>query len=430
MIATNYLVIAGVSIMCLLVIIIHLQESELFPKWTVRRFQFMAIITIIAIVIDATFFILEGKTNSPTFFMYVLKAIEFSLNAFIILIAVEILCKGRKRNKKDPIIKIKMIVFGACILNVVIQFITIFGHFIFTIDEQNYYQRTNFTWIYVGFLLLCILMLIAAIRIYSIEAQSLNQMTILGFLLVFSTGFVIRALLQKTNFDWLCMVLSFLILCLYYYNVTMKLDALTNLLNRHAYEYMVNHIDFTTVIIMIDTNNLKGINDNYGHECGDKVLKLFAKCILKTYKNYAYCYRIGGDEFCVILKPGVFNQLIEEMPRCDVYTMCEEFMTRLDETINKYKERDPENNFYLTYGVSQGYGIYKAPSDHPSVKENMPLTRVIHLADMRMYHQKAEFKKKLEASGDKIKPVKGNKNRPKVKYKPTDPELIEDSGLE
>jgi hypothetical protein len=100
MIATNYYVIAGVSIMCLLVIIIHLQESELFPKGTVHRFQYMAVITIIAIVIDATFFLLEGKTNSPTFFMYVLKAIEFSLNAFIILIAVEILCKGRKSNKK------------------------------------------------------------------------------------------------------------------------------------------------------------------------------------------------------------------------------------------------------------------------------------------------------------------------------------------
>ena len=48
--------------------------------------------------------------------------------------------------------------------------------------------------------------------------------------------------------------------------------------------------------------DFKQINDRYGHLQGDVCLAEIADCIKKAYARCGYCYRIGGDEFCVLLK--------------------------------------------------------------------------------------------------------------------------------
>ena len=53
---------------------------------------------------------------------------------------------------------------------------------------------------------------------------------------------------------------------------------------------------------MFDVDNFKQINDHYGHVQGDVCLAEIAECIKKVYANDGYCYRTGGDEFCVLLK--------------------------------------------------------------------------------------------------------------------------------
>ena len=54
--------------------------------------------------------------------------------------------------------------------------------------------------------------------------------------------------------------------------------------------------------MFLDVDEVKVVNDHYGHLYGDECLKKIGKTILKVYGGNGYCYRIGGDEFCVILK--------------------------------------------------------------------------------------------------------------------------------
>lgn len=84
------------------------------------------------------------------------------------------------------------------------------------------------------------------------------------------------------------------------------LDTLTGLINRRYIEsyvdYLVaNYIPFS--MQMIDMDNFKQVNDNYGHHIGDEVLKEFSRRITNIYKNNkeALIGRFGGDEFIVIL---------------------------------------------------------------------------------------------------------------------------------
>lgn len=56
--------------------------------------------------------------------------------------------------------------------------------------------------------------------------------------------------------------------------------------------------------VVFGVDDFKQINDRYGHIQGDRCLAGIAECIKKSYANFGYCYRIGGDEFCVLLKNG------------------------------------------------------------------------------------------------------------------------------
>lgn len=82
-------------------------------------------------------------------------------------------------------------------------------------------------------------------------------------------------------------------------------DALTGLYNRSHFQFLVeedlNHNKPGTFVIF-DMDNFKGVNDTYGHQVGDAVLKLFAGVLKKYGEQRLYPCRLGGDEFCVFLR--------------------------------------------------------------------------------------------------------------------------------
>jgi len=65
-----------------------------------------------------------------------------------------------------------------------------------------------------------------------------------------------------------------------------------------------------TYFCLVDMNNLKKINDTFGHAAGDNAIMEIAKTLSECFAS-AECYRIGGDEFCIIAE-GVQEQFIKE----------------------------------------------------------------------------------------------------------------------
>ena len=85
-------------------------------------------------------------------------------------------------------------------------------------------------------------------------------------------------------------------------------DPLTNLFNRRGMEYSLGMILPTMSgtkncisAIVLDIDHFKKINDTYGHDGGDEVLKIFAKEIDKNHRDKDVCTRLGGEEFAFIL---------------------------------------------------------------------------------------------------------------------------------
>jgi diguanylate cyclase (GGDEF)-like protein len=82
-------------------------------------------------------------------------------------------------------------------------------------------------------------------------------------------------------------------------------DSLTGVLNHRAFqEQLAEAIDdarASVVLMMIDLDGLKAVNDRYGHQLGDDQIKLLARTVLAGIQDPDRLYRLGGDEFAVVL---------------------------------------------------------------------------------------------------------------------------------
>ena len=80
-----------------------------------------------------------------------------------------------------------------------------------------------------------------------------------------------------------------------------KHDPLTKILNRAGYDFTMEKIDLSSCfLLLIDLDSFKEVNDNYGHNVGDKVLIKAVDTMCKYFKEDFVC-RIGGDEFAIAI---------------------------------------------------------------------------------------------------------------------------------
>ena len=94
-------------------------------------------------------------------------------------------------------------------------------------------------------------------------------------------------------------------------------DYLTGLYNRSGYDFFMKNLDLgSTALIIIDVDKFKKINDENGHEIGDKILIKVAEAIKDAFRHGDHVCRLGGDEFAVILEnvePGSAQKVAEKV---------------------------------------------------------------------------------------------------------------------
>ncbi|MGL5977669.1 MAG: GGDEF domain-containing protein [Erysipelotrichaceae bacterium] len=98
------------------------------------------------------------------------------------------------------------------------------------------------------------------------------------------------------------------------------LDALTKLYHRGAGEERIKALlasDASGMMILLDFDNFKGINDSYGHQIGDDALIALASCLKSNFRDEDVVMRLGGDEFAIytphILEKEACEKLLERL---------------------------------------------------------------------------------------------------------------------
>jgi len=94
------------------------------------------------------------------------------------------------------------------------------------------------------------------------------------------------------------------------------IDSLTNVYNRRYYDEFFQGSDDIQAMAVIDADNFKHINDNYGHDVGDIVLKSIAQTVLSCIRKTDAVIRYGGDEFVIVfysIPADVFEKRLERI---------------------------------------------------------------------------------------------------------------------
>lgn len=91
-------------------------------------------------------------------------------------------------------------------------------------------------------------------------------------------------------------------------------DALTGLLNRDTFEKMVRTAlkEGGGYLYLLDLDNFKQVNDTYGHQMGDDILRKVGECIRHSFRSRDYVARYGGDEFLMFILSPVSEEVAKD----------------------------------------------------------------------------------------------------------------------
>ena len=151
-------------------------------------------------------------------------------------------------------------------------------------------------------------------------------------------------------------------------------DALTGLYNeRYLSERLKRNGKLRKKFAMfyLDLDRFKPVNDTYGHDMGDRLLKAVSRRLCKCIRKTDYAFRIGGDEFSLIIEEGNIND-----------EFCEMMVRRIKSVIDR--PFDIEGRL-LSVDTSCGYAIY------PEHSQKIDEIRI--MADHRMYEDKTQKRK-------------------------------------
>lgn len=255
-------------------------------------------------------------------------------------------------------------------LNIILCMVYVI-HLLLTSQGQN--KRIKFTLHYssVSAILFVVTICMDLYRYYILRTPDSSRYTRLSFLF-----FIVGLAHSNIKVIWDMMNLgiqSTNVKHLAYY------DILTSVRNRSAFNEEMERLDqikgrnSSIGIVQFDINNLKTVNDTLGHTVGDELIREGAQVIEKAFEEYGVCYRIGGDEFVVIIEGNAKEK----------YSFGIQQLQSLLEKLNL------ENN--RKYRLSIAYGV--AYYDYET---NPSLWDVQNVADKAMYDKKKRMKDRIK----------------------------------
>ena len=155
-----------------------------------------------------------------------------------------------------------------------------------------------------------------------------------------------------------------------YYQKMANTDLMTQVASRTAFEERVRqtpHLAGSCACIVVDINNLKQVNDTMGHSAGDGLICSAAECILTVFEPLGACYRMGGDEFAVLLE----NMTADQVSKA---------LTQLDLCISQGN---------LTQSVPLSVAVGHA------MGQDAPIQTLFEQADAAMYRNKSQMKRRV-----------------------------------
>ncbi len=349
-----YTAITALAIFSQIVMLAILKSDNLLPKENKHYFT-LAFITFILATFLEWFSDVIIIYDSVNIFHYTI--VQAIMHFSILFIPYYLGCAVKNyENKKF----FKVVV----IINLFIQLLSLTPYF-----ENNFHQifKPGNTYA-IYFTLFLYVLYKMFINIYQVsKTYQSGNLTILMLNIFFITNFtvILQSAADGINTIFITTTVNSILMYAYYSALINKKDGLTSLLNRRCFENRIKNYKSDKIFLFIDLNKFKEINDIHGHLVGDRVLKEIAEICLETFSHHGNSYRIGGDEYCIVIR-----KHLEDI---------ETLIANLHKNIETKRKEDP-----LLPSVSVGYGYF--------VRNKNTVNDAISEADNMMYKIKNKHK--------------------------------------
>lgn len=345
--------IVSVTCMLLLTMLVQTCTSDSMGERMQKAFLYGFSLILLCAVLDWLRLEMDGSTLAPVWLHSAVASLEYSLAPFLVLFMIGIWGEI-KRNR---------FLVQLFVINALLQLTTGFTQWIFYIDAANYFVRGGWFRVYVLIYMAGIIAMYWEVYRCSRIYQNRNGCMLLMSMVFLTVGVGENEFLGECYTTFLVVSIAAAMFYLYFLDIAIQTDPLTKLLNRRCYTSQLKKISYPTAVIMFDVDKFKHINDNYGHEKGDIVLQYVAECLRKAFGRLGYVYRLGGDEFCLILKKGCLEKIDFERLRQE-----------LDRQLEIYRQKEP-----VMPSISMGYAVFDG---------GLSAGKVAKQADRQMYINK------------------------------------------
>ena len=339
-------------------------------------FTKIVIVTVALCISDIFAWICNGQPFAGANFLIQLFNMIYdatiTLACYMWLNYVKLKTKGLEEYSQDK----RLISAIPMVIMMIIIIINPITGFLFKIDSNNYYFRSNgiiLHWIISwGYLVWATVIVIKAIRDSESRVQKKQFMPLLWFIIPPAVAAVCQMIFYGMTAMQCGITVSIVIISFSSLMDDVSKDSLTNLNNRNAFEIYtderITRQDSDLTLIMCDVDKFKAINDTMGHIVGDLVLKRMANILKEacdTNPANLFLCRYGGDEF-LICGTNVNDKEISELRKSINNSLI---------ILNK------EYSDKITLGLSMG--IAKAHCENYK-----DIEQLIRDADISMYQEK------------------------------------------
>ena len=331
----------------------------------------MAIVNLLGALSETIAFLVDGKQfMGSRQINYVSNSICFIGTVSIGLLWCLYVELRIYRNYKRIFKKAKPVMFP-WVVEVIMVLCNLFGTGImFKISEENIYQRAAGALI--GYISLIIYFAYSIYLVHQSKKQgiNLNFFPVIYFVGPCFAGVLIQFLFYGITSSWVLVAVALIFVQMQSYAENLYIDELSGLYNRRYLNAVLTERIITSRKslhgIMMDVNDFKYINDNFGHSMGDKAICTLGNILFRSIPDGGMAIRYAGDEFIVLLS-GVDTESV-------LVTMDE-----INHNLSQFNESKIEP---FTLSVSMGYAEFGEGDDTEAFLMHM---------DEKMYEEKRKY---------------------------------------
>ena len=310
----NYTVVIIICILSMIFLAIDVGKNSILNKNEVKWFRITFILAALGAFCEYMGVLFDNLDNSPAKLHWIITFVEFSISPFL---AVCLAHSSLMNLKVKPIL---VVLAG----NVITQIVSLFTGIIFFIDSNGTFVRGQFYWIYLIFCGISFIYILYVFVLIGIKSHLRNILCLILIVSIVTIGQLANAINGKINSGYASICVTATLLYIFIQNMFRYMmmetidreknisnhDALTKVMSRVSFDNRAREFDnkiaeksenLNFAVCECDLNNLKLVNDTFGHDAGDQYIIRCCKTICDFFKH-SPVFRIGGDEFIIIIQ--------------------------------------------------------------------------------------------------------------------------------